>query len=386
MAENEIALLKQFVKDGDAEAFSEIVRRHAGMVYGVSLRMLEDESRAADVVQDTFLRLLHDADRITESLAGWLHRAATHKALDAVRGDRRRRKREAVYAAGKLRETEDWEQISGYVDEAMVELEEEARELLVKHFLEGRTMTDIAADGEISQATVSRRIESGVSELRKKLHSRGVLVAVGALGPWLVQNAAEAAPAIVVQELGKMALAGAAAVGSGAAAVGVSGGAGAATVGILVGVKAKVVTVAAVAVLGVGGIVTYQQASNRTEQGVSGEQVSGSIEQGVSQETPAAVTSGAGEQGQMSRTAVAVEEGISRTDTDDLERNDVTEDVRIAIPEPDMDFEDDVEPENTHVHGGGPVYVAMSYARPPREPNSENEGSIPDANGPPGGN
>ena len=163
MAENEIALLQQFVKHADAEAFSEIVRRHAGMVYGVSLRMLRDESRAADVVQETFLRLLHDADRITESLAGWLHRAATHKAIDAARGDRRRRKREAVYAADKLLETHEWQHISGYVDEAMEELDDRARQLLVKHFLEGRTMTDIAADGDMSQATVSRWIESGIS-------------------------------------------------------------------------------------------------------------------------------------------------------------------------------------------------------------------------------
>lgn len=266
MAENEIVLLKQFVKHADVEAFSEIVRLHAGMVYGVSLRMLKDESRAADVVQETFLRLLHDADRITDSLAGWLHRIATHKAIDAVRRDRRRRKREAVYAAGKLRETHEWQRISGYVDEAMEELDEDTRELLIKHFLEGRRQTDIAADENVSQATVSRRIESGVSELGKKLNNRGILVVTGALGTLLAQNAVEAAPAVVVQELGKIALVGASAVSSGAAVVGASGSASAAATGVLAGIKAKVVTVAAVAAIGVGGVVSYKQVTRPAEQ------------------------------------------------------------------------------------------------------------------------
>jgi len=248
MAGNEIVLLKQFVEHADAEAFSEIVRR-----------TLKDESRAADVVQETFLRLLHDGDRITDSLAGWLHRIATHKSIDAARRDRRRRKREAVYAAGKLRETHDWQHVSGYVDEAMEELDEHTRELLIKHFLEGRRQTDIAADGGMSQATVSRRIESGVSELGKKLHSRGVLVVAGALGPLLLQNAVEAAPAVVLQELGKMALVG-------ASAVGASGGASAAASGVLAGIKAKIVTVAAVAAVGVGGVVSYKQVTRPAEQ------------------------------------------------------------------------------------------------------------------------
>ncbi|MCD6394383.1 MAG: hypothetical protein J7M40_12845 [Planctomycetes bacterium] len=42
MLESESVLLQRFASTGDAEAFSEIVRRHAGMVYGMSLRVLSD--------------------------------------------------------------------------------------------------------------------------------------------------------------------------------------------------------------------------------------------------------------------------------------------------------------------------------------------------------
>ena len=201
----------------------------------------------------------------------------------------------------------------------------------------------------------------------------------GVLGPLLVQNAVEAAPAVVIRELGKLALVGASAVGSGAAAVGVSTSASAATVGVLAGIKAKVVTVAAVAVIGVGGVVTYQQVSNRPERGTS-------VEQRVPEEAPAAIGSRREEQGQISRTATVVKPEASLADTGDLEQDERPEDVRIAISEPEPDVVDDVEREDAPAHEDGPVYVMMSYARPRSEPNGEDEGAIPDTNGPAGGN
>ena len=50
MLESENILLQRFSQTGDAEAFSEIVRRHAGLVYGACLRVLEDKNRAAYAV------------------------------------------------------------------------------------------------------------------------------------------------------------------------------------------------------------------------------------------------------------------------------------------------------------------------------------------------
>ena len=45
MSESETILLRRFAATGDPEAFSEIVRRHAGLVYGACLRVLADKDR-----------------------------------------------------------------------------------------------------------------------------------------------------------------------------------------------------------------------------------------------------------------------------------------------------------------------------------------------------
>jgi RNA polymerase sigma factor (sigma-70 family) len=268
MFENESILLQRFTRTGDSEAFSELVRRHAGLVYGACLRVLADKDRASDVAQDTFFQLLRSAHSVTGSLPNWLHRVATRKAIDLIRRDSSRRQRETQYAAHIPREVTKWQDLSPYVDEVLNELDDETRRVLIQHFFEGRTTKDIAAGQGFSQPTVSRRIESGVTRLREKLHKRGIIITVGALVTLLVENAVQAAPAVVLKELGKMALVGTqAAVASGAGTAASASGAGAkAAGGVLAGVKAKIVTAVAVTALGVGSVITYQQITSPPKQ------------------------------------------------------------------------------------------------------------------------
>jgi RNA polymerase sigma factor (sigma-70 family) len=267
MLENEVVLLRRFAKTGDAEAFSEVVQRHAGLVYGACLRILADRDRAADAVQETFFQLLRNAGNITGPVPAWLHRVATRKAIHVVHRDSSIRQREKEYAANKGLEVRKWQDISGYVDEGLSELDEPTQAILIQHFFEGRSMADIAAGKGISQPTVSRRIESGVAKLRERLRKRGIIVTVATLGGLLGENVVEATPALVLKELGKMALVGGTtAAGSGVVSASAASGAGAkAAVGVLAGVKAKIITAAAVAVVSVGGVATYQHVARPVE-------------------------------------------------------------------------------------------------------------------------
>ncbi|HUS72131.1 MAG TPA: sigma-70 family RNA polymerase sigma factor [Sedimentisphaerales bacterium] len=294
MLENEVTLLHRFARTGDAEAFSEVVQRHAGLVYGACLRILADRDRAADAVQDTFFQLLQNAENITGSVPAWLHRVATRKAIDVVRRDSSIRRRETEYAANKPREVRKWQDISGYVDEGLSELDEQTQEALIQHFFEGRSMADIAAGKGISQPTVSRRIESGVAKLRERLRKRGIIVAVATLGGLLGENVVKAAPALVLKELGKMALVGGTtAAGSGVVSASAASGAGAkATVGVLAGVKAKIITATAVAVVSVGGVATYKHVTRPVEvKQPAGQHSTQQFRQSPSRRPPGAVQS-----------------------------------------------------------------------------------------------
>jgi len=92
MNQSENILLQRFAASGDAAAFSEIVHRYAGLVYGVCLRILADKDDAADATQETFFQLVKQAKEITGSVPNWLHKVAKSKAIDRIRKDSRRRR------------------------------------------------------------------------------------------------------------------------------------------------------------------------------------------------------------------------------------------------------------------------------------------------------
>ena len=263
MAQTEAVLLKRFTGSGDAEAFAEIIRRHAGLVYGAALRILADVDRASDVAQETFLQLTKDAGHVTGSLPGWLHRVATHKAIDELRRDASRRHRENAYAAHEPSPggSVEWKEISRYVDVGLRELDPELRDVLILHFLQGHTTREIALLKGASQATISRRIGSGVEQLRVKLRKRGILVAVGALSMLLGDNGVQAAPMAVLTELGKMAIVGGSGASSATGAAWLSSSLAALVTGVWVALKTQAAVVAAVAAIAVGAVVIYQQAT-----------------------------------------------------------------------------------------------------------------------------
>ena len=205
MSENDATLLRRLANGGDTEAFAAIVRLYAGFVFGTCRRVLGNESAASDAAQETFFYLLKNANRVTGSLGGWLHRVAVNRSRDMLRSDAARRKREAAYSAESWRETDQWEDIAPAVDEGLDSLPAEERELLMRHFLQGQSMVEIAAMHGISQPTVSRRVAAALEHLRRELRQRGVLVGAAVLGAMLPQ-ATEAAPELLLQGLGKMVL------------------------------------------------------------------------------------------------------------------------------------------------------------------------------------
>jgi RNA polymerase sigma-70 factor (ECF subfamily) len=203
-ADLDLILLHRFREDGDQEAFAEIVRRYAAAVFSTSVRILGDRARADDVCQETFFRLSQKPEAVKQSLGGWLHTAATRLAIDAVRSEASRAHREANYERKPASESMQWTEISPHVDEALAALPDETRALLVRHFLQNISQCALAAQMRTSPATVSRKIKSGVELLRKQLRKKGVYIAGALLATMMGQHGAQAAPAEVMRELGKI--------------------------------------------------------------------------------------------------------------------------------------------------------------------------------------
>jgi RNA polymerase sigma-70 factor, ECF subfamily len=190
------------------------VRRYAGVVYATSYRVVQDRGRAEDVAQEVFFKLLRRPQAVSQSLGGWLHQCATRLALDEVRSETARRKREAnrrIETNEADLQATTWQELSPHVDDALATLPEESRELLVSHFLQGKSQNVIAIETRTSPATVSRRMRDAVTALRAELKRRGIVVAPALLVGLCRMNARAQAGTIsstLMTELGKMAIVG----------------------------------------------------------------------------------------------------------------------------------------------------------------------------------
>ena len=81
-------------QQGDADAYTELVRRHRRMVYGVAYAIVARSDDAEDVVQEAFLRAFGAIGRYNPryEFAGWIRRIAVNCAVSSLRRQQRSRR------------------------------------------------------------------------------------------------------------------------------------------------------------------------------------------------------------------------------------------------------------------------------------------------------
>jgi RNA polymerase sigma-70 factor (ECF subfamily) len=81
------AVTVALARDGDSEAFRELVERHSRAVYRLAHRMTGNAQDAEDVVQETFLRAYKQLGRFESraNFSTWLHRIAVNCSIDLIR-------------------------------------------------------------------------------------------------------------------------------------------------------------------------------------------------------------------------------------------------------------------------------------------------------------
>lgn len=210
-------LLNHYSRNHAPESFLELVRRHTGLVYGTCLRITANVHDAEELTQECFFDLARQPGEIRTSLVGWLHQAATHRALNRMRGERRRRVHEQQAGLDRVNQLSDsigtsadltWNEIAPLVDQALAELPEQLRTPILMHYLEGATQADVANSLGVHQSTVSRRLAEGIESLREKLRKARFVVPIAALMSGFATQSALAAPPALVSSIGKIGLAG----------------------------------------------------------------------------------------------------------------------------------------------------------------------------------
>lgn len=195
-------LLGRYSEGNSEEAFGELVRRHLDLVYSAALRQVNGNAPLAqDVAQSVFSDLARKAGALKNhsTVAGWLYTSTHHAAANAVRSELRRHTHEQeAHAMQELLRNSgpelDWESFRPMLDDAMQELNEGDREVILLRYFQNRTYPDIGEQIGVGENGARMRAERALEKLRGVLSRRG-LTATGAVAALLSANAVSAAPA-----------------------------------------------------------------------------------------------------------------------------------------------------------------------------------------------
>lgn len=165
------------------DAMAEVFRRHGGAVFSLARRVLGDNGRAEDVVQEVFVRLWDQPERFDPergSLRSFLLAQTHGRSVDLLRSDTARKDREkrevrATAEAGYDLEREVWDlAVADQVREAVLGLPHEERRAIELAYFGGRTYREVAVELGAPEGTVKSRIRSGLRRMRTLLAETSV--------------------------------------------------------------------------------------------------------------------------------------------------------------------------------------------------------------------
>jgi RNA polymerase sigma-70 factor (ECF subfamily) len=179
----DITLLER-ARDGDLEAFNDLVTLYQDQLFALVVRMVPDRDQASDAVQEAFFSAYRNLTSFRGgSVKSWLNRICVNAAMDQQRAKKRR----PVQPYPEL-DDETWQPPAGIeadpertaldgertriLGRALAEITDDQRAAIVLYDVEGYDYAEIAEMTGVSLGTVKSRIHRGRLALRGLLEDR----------------------------------------------------------------------------------------------------------------------------------------------------------------------------------------------------------------------
>ncbi|MEO5917585.1 MAG: sigma-70 family RNA polymerase sigma factor [Luteolibacter sp.] len=193
-------LLQAWVRHQRQADFTEIVRRHLGLVRGIARRQVGTDL-ADDTAQMVFAILARKASGLTElrSLGSWLHRVTMLQCRGVIRGQiRDRRSHQSAMESARLADARDpLSEMLPYLDSAICDLPDSDRELIHLRYSDRLTFPEVARRTGRSEQALRQQAGRALEKLVRLLQRRGagvsVATVVAGLGTTLTRTSSASA-------------------------------------------------------------------------------------------------------------------------------------------------------------------------------------------------
>lgn len=168
--------LADAVRQGDKAAFSQLYDNYSAALYGVCLRMLEDEAEAQDALQSAMVKAWRNFSSFDHRKAGlytWLLNITRNDCIDRIRSNGRK---PAIMnidsSAGVVERQGKFSDYGVKVDniglrEAVDRLDGDLRQVIDAAYFKGYTQQEISDEFNLPLGTVKTRMRTAIRELRK---------------------------------------------------------------------------------------------------------------------------------------------------------------------------------------------------------------------------
>jgi RNA polymerase sigma-70 factor (ECF subfamily) len=173
------------VAQGDRAGFEELYERFSGILFTASLRVLNDQREAEDVLQDVFVQIWEKAHLYVPERGKpltWALTLTRNKSIDRLRSiQRRSRLRDEVEIETDVKSSMEKRDSSDEVDtlekgkiirDAVMQLSREQREAIEMAYFGGLTQNEIASRLDQPLGTVKARIRRGMMRLKDLVESQ----------------------------------------------------------------------------------------------------------------------------------------------------------------------------------------------------------------------
>lgn len=160
------------LKDEDKRAIPLIYENYSNTLYGVILKVTNNEALAEDALQETFIKVWRYAKKYDASKAKlftWLYRIARNTAIDKLRSHNLKFKKEIQITDSNVHRLPAMSLNQDTIDlkKHVATLETKYQIVLKALFFEGMTQQEASDELEIPLGTIKSRLKIGLRELKK---------------------------------------------------------------------------------------------------------------------------------------------------------------------------------------------------------------------------
>jgi RNA polymerase sigma-70 factor, ECF subfamily len=173
MVEKSDAELIAMLRQGDDQAYKELVVKYQKPVYNLALRMTHSRAEAEEVCQVVFVKVFEKLDsyKTDFSFFSWLYRIAMNESINALKS---RRRQFSLDAARMVAEAFPSFELSEAIQQALMHLQPRDRAMIIFRHFHNLGYQDIAYALDISEKKVKAHLFAARKSLKKVLLEMGI--------------------------------------------------------------------------------------------------------------------------------------------------------------------------------------------------------------------